>query len=74
MQNCKCRNVNIDIEHMIGIASNAQLFCERNPFPKYRSISKTEQKYDKASSYLLSKDTGEKDGKLTTRAGSFKGF
>ena len=66
--------MNSGIEHMIEIASNAQLFCEGNPFPKYRSISKTEQKYDKASSSLLSKETEGKNGKRIPRVGSFRGL
>ena len=48
-----------DIEHMIEIALNAQGFVEGNPFPKYRSISKTEQKYDKATSSLQPKRSGK---------------
>ena len=54
------RIVNTDIEHMIEIALTAQGFCEGNPFPKYRSISKTEQKYDKATSSLQPKRSREK--------------
>ena len=50
------------------------ILSKGNPFPEYRSISKTEQKHDKASSSLLSKEIRGGNEKLTPTAGSFRGF
>ena len=43
-----------DIEDIKEISLNALVFGEGNP--EYRSISKTEQKFDKGSSYSFSKE------------------
>ena len=43
-----------DIEDTKAISLNALVFSEGNP--EYRSISKTEQKCDKGSSYSFSKE------------------
>ena len=43
-----------DMEDTKALSLNALVFSEGNP--EYRSISKTEQKFDKGSSYSLSKE------------------
>ena len=52
-----------DIEDTKEISLNALVFGEGNP--EYRSISKTEQKCDKGSSYSFSKEKRKKCSKGT---------
>ena len=61
-----------DIDDTKEISLNALVFGEGNP--KYRSISKTEQKFDKGSSYSFSKEKKRKQfskGTFDSRSTSF---
>ena len=66
MQKCIQFESNTDIEHMIEKASNAKEFCGKEiPFRKYRSISKTEEKYDKQAHLYYQRKLERENEKLT---------